>query len=253
MSEHTGKSVLITGASRGIGEATAREFAALGANVVLAARSESRINDIAASLRESGGKALAVACDVTDYASVVSAIEETVKAFGKLDILINNAGVIDPISRLAESNPQAWSNAIDVNVKGVYHGLRAAIPVMEKQGSGTIINISSGAATNALEGWSHYCASKAAVLMLTMAADKEYREAGINVLGYSPGTVATEMQVKIKTSGINPVSKLEVTDHYPPEMPARALVYLSGAGGLPWLGGDCSHKDAEFRQIMGWD
>lgn len=253
MSDITEKTVLITGASSGIGKAAAKLFAAEGAHVVLAARSQDSIENIASEIEDAGARALAVKCDVADYSAVKACVDETVKAFGSLDILINNAGVVDPIARLADSEPEGWGNALDTNVKGVYHGLRAAIPVMQAQGAGTVINLSSGAATSALEGWSHYCASKAAVLMLTRVADLEYREKGITVLGYSPGTVATQMQVQIKASGINPVSRMEVTDHYPPEMPAKALVYLSGPAGKNWAGTDCSHKDAGFRKIMGWD
>ncbi len=253
MSDMSGKTVLITGASRGIGEAAARIFAAEGANVVLAARSEDRIGEIAGEIEAAGGRALAVACDVAEHASVARAVQMAVEAYGALDVLINNAGMIDPIGHLAEIDSDAWGRVIDVNVKGVFNGLHAALPVMVRQGAGTVINISSGAATSALEGWSHYCASKAAVLMLTQSADMEYRDKGVTVLGYSPGTVATGMQVEIKASGINPVSRLEVSDHYPPEMPAKALVHLAGDGGRRWAGTDCRHKDEDFRAIMGWD
>ena len=143
-----------------------------------------------------------------------AAIYKCVAEFGRLDILVNNAGVIDPIARIADSDPRQWDQVVDINVKGVYHGLRAAIPVMEAQGSGVIVNLSSGAANGALEGWSHYCATKAAVLSLTRCADKECRENGIRVVGLSPGTVATDMQVSIKASGINPVSQLDPSCTY---------------------------------------
>ncbi|MCL4134076.1 UNVERIFIED_CONTAM: hypothetical protein GTU68_052530, partial [Idotea baltica] len=137
----TGKTALITGASRGIGASAAREFAAAGANVVLAARTSDEIQAIAAEI---GPKALAVTCDVSRYDDVVQAVNAAQTRFGGLDILVNNAGVIDPISHLAESDTEGWGRAIDINVKGVYHGLRAAIPVMEGRG-GVIVNISSGA------------------------------------------------------------------------------------------------------------
>src|SRR3546814_7074582 len=96
--------------------------------------------------------------------------------------------------RSGESDPDGWDAVVDINLKGVYHGLRAAIPIMEAQGHGVIVNISSGAATSPLEGWSHYCATKAAVLMLTRCVDKEYRDRGIHVVGLSPGTVATRSE-----------------------------------------------------------
>ncbi|MEM7091038.1 MAG: SDR family oxidoreductase, partial [Pseudomonadota bacterium] len=183
-----GKTAIITGASRGIGEAAARYMASHGANVVLAARTAEAIAAIADDIRTNGGQASAFVCDVRDHKSVSALVQHAQSTFGTLDILVNNAGLIDPISRIADSDPLAWSSVIDVNVKGVYHGLRYAIPVMQKQGGGTIINISSGAANSFLEGWSHYCASKAAVLRLTGVAHKEYAAEGIRVIGLSPGT-----------------------------------------------------------------
>jgi len=131
----TGKTALITGASRGIGEAAARILAGYGANVVLAARSTADCERIAAEI---GDKALAVACDVARYSHVDSAVSKAVSHFGSLDILVNNAGLIDPIARIEDSDPDAWGQVVDVNFKGVYHGLRAAIPVMKQQGGGVI-------------------------------------------------------------------------------------------------------------------
>jgi NAD(P)-dependent dehydrogenase (short-subunit alcohol dehydrogenase family) len=198
-----GKVVAITGASRGIGAAAARVFAAAGAKVALLARSEREIDALAAEI---GPAALALRCDVADWASVQQAVATVVQRFGRLDVLVNNAGTIDPIARLDDVDPAAWSWAVDVNLKGVFHGLRAAIPVMRAQGAGTIITVSSGAARAALEGWSSYCAGKAGALMLTQAAHLEEGPHGIRILGLAPGTVATEMQVKIKASGINRAS-----------------------------------------------
>ena len=122
---------------------------------------------------------------------------------------------------------------------------------MVARGGGTVINISSGAATSALEGWSHYCSTKAAVLSLTRCADKEYRDSGINVIGLSPGTVATGMQVAIKASGINPVSRLDPSAHIPAEWVARAILYLCGPEGAAFAGQDFSLKTAEGRQRVG--
>jgi NAD(P)-dependent dehydrogenase (short-subunit alcohol dehydrogenase family) len=251
MQELQGKAAVVTGASRGIGAATAEELARQGVAVVLAARSRGEIEAVAAKIRAAGGKASTVACDVSRYADVAAAVDHCRSAFGSLDILVNNAGVIDPIARLAESDPDGWGRAVDINVKGVYHGLRAAIPIMESQGGGVIVNISSGAATSALEGWSHYCATKAAVLMLTRCVDKEYRDKGIRVVGLSPGTVATDMQQAIKASGINPVSQMDFSQHIPPEWPARAVAWLCTAEAREFDGGDFSLKTEDGRRRVG--
>ena len=122
--------------------------------------------------------------------------------------------------------PAEWTKAIDINVKGVYYGIRACLPTMLEAGGGTIVNVSSGAATSAMEGWSHYCSSKAAVLSVTQCVHKEYGEQGIRMLGMSPGTVATGMQVAIKASGLNPVSQLDPSVHIPAEWAAKAIVWL---------------------------
>lgn len=244
----TGKTVMITGASRGIGAAAARVFAAAGANVALLARSEGDIGDIA---REIGGKAIAISCDVSHYSEVEAAVAACVDGFGGLDVLINNAGVIEPISHLASADPDAWGNVIDINLKGVFHGMRAAMPVMQAAGGGSILTISSGAAHGPVEAWSHYCASKAAVAMLTRCVDKEAAEKGIRAIGLSPGTVATEMQREIKASGINPISQLDWDDHIPADWPAKALLWMCSGDADDWLGQEISLRDDHIRKRIG--
>lgn len=251
MSHLNSKTAVITGASRGIGAATARHFAAEGANVVLAARSSDEIEAIAGGIRAAGGAASAIACDVSRYDDVEAAMALAEKAFGGVDFLINNAGVIDPISRLESSDPDGWAQCIDINVNGVYYGLRSALPRMLAAGSGVVVNISSGAATSALEGWSHYCASKAAVLSLTRTADKELGGSPVRVVGLSPGTVATEMQVLIKASGINPVSQLDPSVHIPADWPARAIGWLCGPDAAEFRGDDVSLRDEDIRRRVG--
>lgn len=243
-----GKNVIITGASRGIGAETARVFADAGANVALLARSGDEISALAADI---GTQALALPCDVSDYDQVARAVEACVDHFGGVDILIGNAGVIEPIAHLSTSDPDDWGRVIDINLKGVYYGMRAVMPVMQSAGGGTIITISSGAAHNALEGWSHYCTSKAGAAMLTMCAHKEGAAQGIRAMGLSPGTVATDMQHQIKASGVNPVAQLDWSDHIPADWPAKALLWMCSAKADAWLGQEISLRDPDIRQKVG--
>lgn len=247
----TGKSAIVTGASRGIGAATALELAHQGAAVVLAARTMPEISAVAAEITDAGGKAIALACDVSQYAHLETVVATCREAFGGPDILINNAGVIDPIGPLADSDPDAWCHATDINFKGVYNGMRAVLPFMKAQGSGTIVTVSSGAAHRALEGWSHYCAAKAGAAMLTEAADLECRPNGVTVIGLSPGTVATYMQTAIRASGINPVSQLDPSVHIPAEWPARAIAWLCGPDGAEFAGHEVSLRDDDIRRRVG--
>ncbi|NVK35978.1 MAG: SDR family oxidoreductase [Rhodobacteraceae bacterium] len=246
-----GQVALVTGASRGIGAEAAKSLAKHGASVVLAARSTDALETVADSIRSDGGGAEVVACDVSNYGSIRDAVTVCTAAFDRIDILVNNAGVIEPIARLEESDPDEWAKAIDINVKGVYNGMRAVIPIMLSQDSGTIINISSGAATSALEGWSHYCASKAAVLSLTKCAHLELVGKGLRVMGLSPGTVATGMQVAIKQSGINPVSELDPSVHIPASWVGETIAWLSTEAGNAYRGIDCSLRDEGVRRAVG--
>ncbi|MEM8979519.1 MAG: SDR family oxidoreductase [Pseudomonadota bacterium] len=248
MADMNGKVVLITGASRGIGAQTARVFADAGARVVLLARSEDAIATLA---QEIGSAALAIVCDVSDAEAVKAAVAKTEASFGPVDVLINNAGVIEPISHLSEANYETWSKIIDINLKAVFYGMRAVLPSMIARGSGSILTISSGAAHGPVEAWSHYCASKAAVNMLTRCVDKENRADGIRAIGLSPGTVATEMQREIKASGINPVSQLDWDVHIPADWPAKCLLWMCGPEADPFLGGEISLRDEDIRRSVG--
>lgn len=239
---------MITGASRGIGEAAARAFAAEGANVALLARSTEAIAEIAGEI---GENAIAISCDVSRASDVAQAVATTARTFGGLDVLINNAGVIDPIGHLHETDIDTWDRTIDINIKGVMYGIHAVLPGMIAQGHGTIINISSGAAHNPVEGWSAYCTSKAGVYMLTRSVDKEVRDKGVRVLGLSPGTVATQMQREIKDSGVGPVAQLDWSVHIPPEWPARALVWMCSSEADDFLGDDISLRDEDIRKKVG--
>ena len=244
----TSKTVMITGASRGIGAEAARVFANAGANVVLLARSQ---DDIAALAGEIGARAIAIPCNVARYSEMSSAVATAVQVFGGLDVLINNAGVVDPISHLGDADPDAWGQLIDINVKGVFNGMHAALPALKAGGGGSVLTISSGAAHNAIEAWSAYCASKAAVNMMNRSLHLEESANGIRAIGLSPGTVATEMQRKIKASGINAVSQLDWDVHIPADWPAKCLLWMCSAEADAYCGEEISLREDDIRRAVG--
>lgn len=242
------KTILITGASRGIGAASARAFAAQGANVGLIARGGDALQALA---NEIGAQALALPCDISDYDQFTTAVNACTEHFSAPDVLVNNAGVIEPIAHLSDADPAAWSQVIDINLKGVFYGMRAVLPEMITRGAGTILTIGSGAAHGPVEGWSHYCASKAGALMLTRMVHKEAGDKGVRALSLSPGTVATQMQREIKASGINPVSQLDWSEHIPPEWVAQTLVWMCSDAADAWMGDEISLRDQDIRQKVG--
>ena len=242
-----GKVVVITGASRGIGAAAVRQFAAAGARVAALARSWPAIEALAGQV---GAQVMPIVCDVSSWPQTSAAMEAVSAKWGRIDVLVNNAGQIEPIARIADAAPQDWAQAVQVNLAGAFHASRAVLPHVKAAGGGTIINVSSGAATSPYEGWSAYCAAKAGVLMLTRSLHLEEGPA-IRALGLSPGTVATDMQRRISASGINPVSGLAWEDHIPTEWPARALVWMCGVEADPWLGQDVRLRDEDIRRKVG--
>ena len=249
----TGRAALVTGAARGIGRATAVRLARAGAHVAVTGRSEASLAEAVAEARSvASGDAcmIARACDVTDFEAVHRAVQEAQRVFGRLDILVNNAGVIEPIAGLADGDPHAWALAVQTNLLGPYHGLRAALPVMAAQGGGTVVTISSGAANSALPGWSAYCTTKAAAKKLTECAAKE-APLGVRVVGLSPGTVSTDMMRTIKASGVGPVAALGWDAHVPPEWVAEAVLHLCGPAGDWHAGTDFSIKTPEGRAEVG--
>jgi NADP-dependent 3-hydroxy acid dehydrogenase YdfG len=242
-----GKTALITGASRGIGAAAAREMAARGMNVVLVARSMGAVADLAGEI---GATALAVPCDVARPMEAAQAVNAAIETFGAVDVLVANAGVIEPIGPPHAVEPEAWGHVIDVNLKGVFNVVHAALPGMMARGRGTILTLSSGAASRPLPGWSAYCASKAGARMLQEALHLEYGDR-LRVMGLSPGTVATQMQREIKASGVGPVAALDWEDHIPPDWPARALAWMCTPEADDLLGQELSLRDAALRARIG--
>lgn len=192
MNNIEGKIVVITGASSGLGEATARHLAAQGAAVVLGARRNERIDALAEELNAGGGRALAVATDVTKAEEVQRLVDAAVEAFGRVDVIINNAGLM-PRSPLERRKISDWDRTIDVNLKGVLYGIAAALPHMQQQKSGHIINVSSVAGHKVGPGSAVYSATKTAVRVLSEGLRQEVKPYNIRTTIISPGAVATEL------------------------------------------------------------
>jgi 3-oxoacyl-[acyl-carrier protein] reductase len=243
-----GKIVIVTGASRGIGAAAAAALAVAGATVVLTSRDGRMAEEVARSI---GGSASARACDVSDYAAFEALVAETKARFGRLDALVNNAGVIEPIASIAESDPTIWARNIAINLTGAYNAIRAVLPGMLAAGGGTIVNVSSGAAIRPLEGWGAYCSAKAGLHMLTRAVALENAGRGIRVFGFQPGTTDTDMQVQIRASGVNPVSRIPRENLTPVAHPAAAIVYLCTPAADDLIGQEFSLRDDPFRARLG--
>jgi NADP-dependent 3-hydroxy acid dehydrogenase YdfG len=187
-----GKVVVITGASSGLGEATARLLSAEGAIVVLGARRADRLKALANELNGSGGKALAVVTDVTHCDQVKRLADAAVEKFGRIDVMINNAGLM-PQSPLERLKIDEWDRMIDVNIKGVLYGIAAALPHMKQQKAGHIINVSSVAGHKVRAGATVYAATKFAVRALSEGLRLEVKPYNIRTTVISPGAVATEL------------------------------------------------------------
>lgn len=186
-----GKVIVITGASSGLGEATARDLASKGARVILGARRKDRIEALAEELGGEG-KALAVETDVTDREQVQRLVDAAIDAFGRIDVMINNAGLMQQ-SLLERLKVDEWDNMIDVNIKGVLYGIAAVLPVMKEQQSGHIINVSSVAGHKVTPAGTVYCATKHAVRAISEGLRTEVTPYGLRTTVVSPGAVATEL------------------------------------------------------------
>ena len=194
-----GQVAIITGAGRGIGRATALALAKAGAAVVLAARSEAELASVNDEIRQDGnGRALAIPTDVSDMHRVDYLLVLTLRAFGRVDILVNNAAVAHPVGKVWETSPTAWQRLIAINVTGPYLCTRAVLPHMLERGSGRIINVSSGVAAANHPGTSAYNASKAALERFSGTLAAEVASSGIVVTVFRPGFVDTAMQTELR-------------------------------------------------------
>lgn len=190
MTEIAGKIVLVTGASSGIGEATARELASAGATVVIGARRIERLEALKADIEAAGGAAMAQALDVTSLEDMKAFVGAANDRFGRVDVIVNNAGVM-PLSPVAALKVDEWERMIDVNVRGVLHGIAAALPIMEAQGHGQIINIASTAGHQVIPTAAVYCATKHAVRVISEALRQETETVRVSIV--SPGVTTSEL------------------------------------------------------------
>ncbi|EKG41788.1 MULTISPECIES: SDR family oxidoreductase [Pseudomonas syringae group] len=222
MSNIQGKVVLITGASSGIGEAAARLIAAKGAHVVLGARRIERLQTLAADIEAQGGSARFRALDVTDALDMQAFADFAKHAFGKIDVIINNAGVM-PLSPLAALNIAEWNQMLDVNVRGVLHGIAAVLPSMQAQGHGQIINISSIGGLAVSPTAAVYCATKFAVRAISDGLRQETDKIRVTVV--CPGVVESELADSISDETARDAMKAFRKVALEPDAIARALVY----------------------------
>lgn len=196
-----GKVVVITGASSGMGDATARHLSALGAAVVLGARRADRLEALASELSARGGKALGIATDVTKRGEVQRLVDTAVRQFGRIDVMLNNAGIM-PLAPLERLNFDDWERTIDVNLKGVLYGIAAALPHMQRQKSGHIINVSSVVGHKIAPTYAVYSATKFAVRALSEGLRQEVKPYNIRTTIISPGAVATELPNSITEADV---------------------------------------------------
>ncbi|MCB1640308.1 MAG: SDR family oxidoreductase, partial [Xanthomonadales bacterium] len=187
-----GKVIVITGASSGMGEATARGLAAKGAKVVLGARRADRLAQIVSDITAQGWEAIAVPTDVTQRADLQKLVDTAISTYGRIDVLFNNAGLM-PLSPLESLRIDEWDQMIDVNMKGTLYGIAAALPKMKAQKAGQIINVSSVYGHKVVATGAVYCATKHAVRAISEALRQEVKDYNIRVTTISPGAVRTEL------------------------------------------------------------
>ena len=225
--------VIVTGASRGLGAAVVRWLAKARAAITLISRSEDRLKDVGGEVRSLGGKPLILTADVSSSDACQKAVELTLDKFDRIDAVVNNAGIIQPISSIALTEPDDWRYNIEVNLLGPLYMTQAAISSLRSQ-NGRIVNVSSGAATRVLKNVSAYCAAKAALNHFTRVLAEEEPE--LTAVTVRPGVVDTDMQATIRNEGEN-VMPDEQLAYYrqlkangelePPEIPGRSIAWLA--------------------------
>jgi len=244
-----GKAALVTGARGGIGAATALALAKAGASVAVCGRRAGDGAGAVAAITAAGGAAFDHALDVGDLGAVKARVEAAAARLGRLDIVVNNAGVIEPMAPLKAVDPAAFDAALRVNVSGPAAVIAAAWPWLA--GGGRVVNLLSGAAVRPLHGWAAYCAGKAALLMLTRSVELEGAPACLHCFGLAPGLVDTGMQAAIRAAHINAISDIPQEKLASPEIAARAIAWLAGGEGDDLAGTMIDVRDADFARRAG--
>lgn len=232
-----GQTAIVTGGGRGLGRAIAETLASLGAHVVIASRNAPELDEVVLRIKRARGRALAYAADVSDERQVQDLVINTERWVGPATILVNNAGIIEPITPLARSDATTWLRHIAINLGGVYLTTRAVLPGMLERGYGRIVNISSHAAERPSAGWTAYTAGKAAVEQLTRSLGVELERTGVTVCALRPGKVETALQERVRRSSAEDFPRVEeyreakragqVAD---PKDRARIVAYLVSDG-----------------------
>ena len=224
----TGRVVVITGASSGLGEATARYLAERGAAVVLGARRAERLQALVDEITRAGGKASAVVTDVTDPLQVQALVDAAVDTHGRVDVILNNAGVM-PHSPLERRKIDDWNRTIDINIKGVLYGIAAALPHMQRQKAGHIINVSSVAGHKVGKNNAVYAATKTAVRVITEGLRQEVKPWNLRTTIISPGAVATELPNSVTEADVaKGIGQFYEEYAIPAESFARAVAFAIG-------------------------
>ncbi len=249
------QTVIVTGTSRGLGAAAARILAQMGAQVVLTARSAVPLDALTEEIRAAGGSAFAIAGDITAPNTAQRVVAAAVERFGRVDALINNAGMLTPLARLEDADPEAWLRTLDVNVIGPLLLTRAALPHL-RHTKGRVINVSSGAAIKAVTGWGAYCVSKAALNHFNLMLAHE--EPDITAIAVRPGKIDTAMQGTLRAEGaghMDDATHARFVGHFekgelnPPELPGRATALLALRAPHAWSGAFVAWDDERVAAL----